>query len=90
MHASHACFANSHQFCSDDFPMILVGNKGDLASDRQITEAERTAIGKELKITTIETSAKTRTNVDTCFYDLVRAIRYVGRVTDESFSKQLP
>lgn len=69
---------------ADDFPMILVGNKGDLASDRQITEAERTAIGKELKITTIETSAKTRTNVDTCFYDLVRAIRRYNRVSNNT------
>ena len=55
--------------------MILVGNKCDLESDREIPESEGVALGKELKIKTIETSAKERKNVDTCFYDLVREIR---------------
>jgi Fe2+ transport system protein B len=64
-------------FNSDTFPMILVGNKEDLGDQREITADERKNIGKTLKIKTMETSAKNGTNVDTCFYDLVREIRCV-------------
>eukprot|EP00037_Helgoeca_nana_P032429 m.413836 g.413836 ORF g.413836 m.413836 type:complete len:197 (-) comp29181_c0_seq1:230-820(-) len=60
---------------ADTFPMILVGNKEDLGDQREITAEERKNIGKTLKIKTMETSAKNGTNVDTCFYDLVREIR---------------
>lgn len=55
--------------------MMLVGNKLDLSDQREISEEERTNIGKQLKIKTLETSAKSGKNVDTCFYDLVREIR---------------
>lgn len=69
---------------SESFPMILVGNKADLAGERQISENDRIELGKTLKIKTIETSAKLRTNVDPCFYDLVREIRKYNRVSHAS------
>eukprot|EP00041_Stephanoeca_diplocostata_P029880 m.890506 g.890506 ORF g.890506 m.890506 type:complete len:201 (+) comp23650_c0_seq5:483-1085(+) len=72
----------------DTFPMILVGNKSDLSSERQISESDRTELGKQLKIKTIETSAKLRENVDPCFYDLVREIRKYNKEANQNPSKK--
>lgn len=59
---------------SDEVPMVLVGNKCDLAQraveSRAVNEASR-AYG----IPFVETSAKTRMGVDDAFYTLVREIR---------------
>lgn len=59
----------------DEFPMILVGNKADLETQRQITSEEGQEMAKQLKITYIEASAKIRMNVDQAFYELVRKVR---------------
>lgn len=59
----------------DEFPMILVGNKADLETQRQITSDEGQEMAKQLKITYIEASAKIRMNVDQAFYELVRKVR---------------
>uniref|UniRef100_A0A158PAJ5 small monomeric GTPase n=1 Tax=Angiostrongylus cantonensis TaxID=6313 RepID=A0A158PAJ5_ANGCA len=59
---------------SDDVPMVLVGNKCDLAQravdGRTVADAAR-AYG----IPMVDTSAKTRMGVDDAFYTLVREIR---------------
>jgi len=77
----------------DYFPMILVGNKCDLTSERQVTrmgmlrschsedevslirklEGERMAQAWGCPF--IETSAKSRLNVEDAFYETVREIR---------------
>merc|ERR1719282_839624 len=55
-----------------NIPFILVGNKADLTNSR--------------KVPYVETSAKTRVNVDKVFYDLMREIR--GRkVSDDTQGK---
>jgi len=59
----------------DEFPMVIVGNKKDLSSSRQVSEAEASAFCKQHKIPFYEASAKTRENVEECFYQLVREIR---------------
>mmetsp|Transcript_19365 Transcript_19365/g.50321 ORF Transcript_19365/g.50321 Transcript_19365/m.50321 type:complete len:198 (-) Transcript_19365:75-668(-) len=70
---------------ADTFPMILVGNKHDLADEkREISEEERVSVGKSLRVKTMETSAKTGTNVDACFFDLVREIRKFHRVASST------
>ncbi|XP_028409181.1 ras-like protein RAS2 [Dendronephthya gigantea] len=58
-----------------EFPMIIVGNKSDLERERVVSAQEGNELGRQLKIPYIEASAKTRTNVDAAFHDLVRAIR---------------
>jgi len=63
----------------DSFPMILVGNKCDLASERQVSVAEGTELAKNLGIPVVETSAKQRLNVDFAFHELVRIIRKFNR-----------
>ncbi|KAK7494320.1 hypothetical protein BaRGS_00014423 [Batillaria attramentaria] len=59
----------------DEFPMLLVANKSDLENQRVVAAMEGQELAKSLKIRYIEASAKTRTNVDAAFYELVRIVR---------------
>uniref|UniRef100_A0A8R1DHM8 Ras-like protein n=1 Tax=Caenorhabditis japonica TaxID=281687 RepID=A0A8R1DHM8_CAEJA len=61
---------------SDDFqvPMVLVGNKCDLAS-RSVDFRTVSETAKGYGIPNVDTSAKTRMGVDDAFYTLVREIR---------------
>lgn len=59
----------------ENIPFLLVGNKADLADKRQVTQEVATAKAEEWKVPYVETSAKTKENVDKVFYDLMREIR---------------
>jgi len=60
---------------TDQFPMVLVGNKCDLEIKRQVTTAEGVELARHFKCPFFETSAAKRTNVEECFIELVREIR---------------
>ncbi|KAJ3444362.1 ras-like protein rasd [Anaeramoeba flamelloides] len=68
---------------SDDVPMIIVGNKNDLENERQVSQGEGTDLAKSFNCPFIETSAKTRTNVEEAFFGLVREIRKMKFGTKE-------
>lgn len=59
----------------DDFPIIIVGNKCDLESERVVSQEEGMAMAQSFKCRFMETSAKKRINVEQSFYELVREIR---------------
>ncbi len=73
----------------DRVPMVLVGNKCDLESERQVTTGnfsrqfhnsyfligEGQDLAKSFGCPFFESSAKTRINVEECFFALVREIR---------------
>lgn len=59
----------------DNVPFLLVGNKGDLHDKRKISTAEAQARAQQWNVPYVETSAKTRDNVDKVFFDLMREIR---------------
>jgi len=59
----------------DYFPVVIVANKCDLESERQVSSAEGRAMAKRFGCPFVETSAKQRVNVDESFNDLVREIR---------------
>jgi len=63
----------------DYFPMIVVGNKCDLDGERQVSTQEGQNLAKNFGCKFIETSAKSRINVDNAFYDIVREIRRYTR-----------
>jgi len=68
----------------DNFPIIVVGNKCDLESDRQVSQQEGKDLAKNFDCKFIESSAKQKTNVDEAFFELVREIRKFNK---ESLSK---
>ena len=55
-------------------PLVLVGNKLDLAMERKVSHQRGKELSRHWKCPHYETSAKTRTNVDEIFYDLVGQI----------------
>ncbi|KAG5462948.1 MAG: P-loop containing nucleoside triphosphate hydrolase protein [Olpidium bornovanus] len=56
-------------------PFILVGNKCDLDHLRKVTQREAEAKAAEWKCSYVETSAKTRKNVEEVYLGLLRKIR---------------
>lgn len=69
-----------------NIPFILVGNKADLSGSRQVQLATANNKATEWQVPYVETSAKTRENVDKVFYDLMREIRS-RKVSDDSAGK---
>jgi Ras-related protein Ral-A len=59
----------------DNVPFILVGNKTDLETRRQVKSEEAQSRARQWKVQYVETSAKTRANVDKVFYELLRLVR---------------
>ena len=59
----------------ENIPFLLVGNKADLEDKRQVTADEAQAKAKEWNVACVETSAKTKANVDKVFFDLMREIK---------------
>ncbi|KAM4559599.1 ras-related protein ralB-B-like [Odontesthes bonariensis] len=59
----------------EEIPMLVVGNKSDLEERRQVSADEVAAKATEWGVQYVETSAKTRANVDKVFFDLMREVR---------------
>ncbi|GAM17543.1 hypothetical protein SAMD00019534_007180 [Acytostelium subglobosum LB1] len=59
----------------DKVPMIIIGNKCDLESERQVTTGEGQDLAKSFGCPFLETSARIRVNIEESFYSLVREIR---------------
>jgi GTPase KRas len=56
-------------------PVMLVGNKSDKITEREISFKNRSALAKELRYAFIKTSIKTCFNVEKTFYDVIRSFR---------------
>ena len=66
----------------ENIPFILVANKIDLADKRQVSKEDGQAKASEWKVPYLETSAKTKENVDKAFFDLMEIIH--SRKKDEN------
>ncbi|KAL9098745.1 MAG: hypothetical protein Q9163_005650, partial [Psora crenata] len=56
-------------------PVMLVGNKSDRVTDREVSTQEGSALAKEMGCQFVEASAKSCINVEKAFYDVVRSLR---------------
>lgn len=59
-------------------PVVVVGNKSDLETERQVSFDEGASLAKQLNAPFLETSAKQAINVEDAFYTLVRLVRDDG------------
>jgi len=59
----------------DKVPIMMVGNKCDLETERQVTTGEGADLAKSFGCPFMESSAKTRVNVEESFFELVREIK---------------
>ena len=65
------CFPNAY--------IVLIGNKKDLADDRQVSETEAQAFAKRYNMLYIETSAKTGSNIEDTFVRLGEEIHCIKK-----------
>lgn len=63
-----------NQYCDQKLPKILIGNKFDLAQDRQVSYEEAYTFAQSLDIDFFETSAKTAFNVKKVFEKIAMQI----------------
>lgn len=56
-------------------PIMLVGNKSDRVTEREVSTQEGHALARELGCEFVEASAKNCINVEKAFFDVVRIIR---------------
>ncbi|KAK5168728.1 RAS2 protein [Saxophila tyrrhenica] len=56
-------------------PVMLVGNKCDRVTEREVSTQEGSALAKKLNCEFVEASAKNCINVEKAFYDVVRQLR---------------
>jgi len=59
----------------EKIPIIIVGNKCDLEDYREVLIKDSLSYSSLINVPMFETSAKTRYNVEECFFQLVREIR---------------
>ncbi|KZC14808.1 Ras-related protein Ral-a [Dufourea novaeangliae] len=69
----------------ENIPFLLVGNKSDLQEKRKVSLAEAQSRSQQWGVPYVETSAKTKENVDKVFFDLMREIRS-RKIEDKSAS----
>jgi GTPase KRas len=66
---------------ADSVPMVLAGNKKDMEDQRTVAYDEADALAKSFNCRYIETSARTRINVEEAFFEVVRQIRIAAGET---------
>lgn len=71
-------------------PFVLVANKLDLVDKRKVTQAQGEEKAKEWKVSYIETSAKTKENVDQAFNMLLEMIHNTKKADNKSGAKTKP
>lgn len=72
----------------DKIPLLVVGNKSDLEDRRQVPVDIARSKAEEWGVQYVETSAKTRANVDKVFFDLMREVRAKKNVREQGQERE--
>ncbi|KAL9645537.1 hypothetical protein ABK040_000601 [Willaertia magna] len=72
----------------DDIPMVLIGNKCDCESERQITKSQGISLAEDLNIPFMETSAKSGQNCKEIFHELIRMVNEFQKKEQAKKEKQ--
>ena len=67
---------------TDKVPILLVANKVDLESQREVPTVEGMALAQIWGCSFVESSAKNRTNVNEVFAEIVREMNVKGTTKD--------
>jgi len=70
----------------ENLPVILVGNKSDLVLQREVSKLEGIELAESLGIPFVESSAKSRENIDELFYELCNEVIYYRFARDQQLS----
>lgn len=62
------------RYCSPKTPIIIVGNKGDLIDEKEVSDEEVRNFAESRGLEYIESSAKTNKNVEEAFYRITRQV----------------
>lgn len=63
------------RYANDGVVKLLVGNKSDLHSDRQVSIEEGRELANQLNVSFVETSAKSSLHVEDAFLEMTQAIK---------------
>lgn len=70
-------------------PIVIVGNKMDQVAEREVSSEEGKAVARRMGCEFVETSAKSRQNLELAYYTAVRLVRKQrGEVPGHSSSKR--
>jgi small GTP-binding protein len=64
----------THEYCNTPATVLLIGNKCDLADQREVSTEEAKEYASERGLAYVETSAKTGENVEGAFLDATRCV----------------
>lgn len=78
---NNKCVFYPHSLGNEPVPFILVGNKADLSHRRRVSYEDAQRLANYWQVPYVETSAKTRMNLDRIFYDIMRMI-YMRKITE--------
>lgn len=73
---------------SEKVPIVLVGNKCDLTSERAVDSSEGAGLAAKWGCAFFETSARHKINNETCFFELVKEIRKQNKVAQATSGKK--
>lgn len=71
-------------------PLVVIGNKSDLENERQVSTQEGMDLAHTFGCAFLESSAKTRVNVEESFFQVVREIRKERNATSSTGGEQQP
>ncbi|KAK9374181.1 ras family-domain-containing protein [Lipomyces chichibuensis] len=69
------CVQQVERIKGTSVPMILIGNKSDKVTEREVTSQEGAALAKQLGCDFFEVSAKNNINLERAFFEGIRCVR---------------